>query len=153
MNRAFRALGRRNVLIAALGVVVIAAGSGVGIYLQSRAHRALPQSATRNVSAAPTAVPVGVTTVVEPKQAVTLTVVSTKPGNGTAAIPLERGMTLAFNLAVNPAAVKSFLSMQATNSPAPIVSATAGHAKTATESVFKPSAKIACGSSVNVTVP
>ena len=110
MNRAFRALGRRNVLIAVVGVVVIAAGSGVGIYLQSRAHRALPQSATRNVSAAPTAVPVGVTTVVEPKQAVTLTVVSTKPGNGSAAIPLESGITLAFNLAVNPAAVKSFLS-------------------------------------------
>src|SRR3989442_4434997 len=129
MNRAFRALGRRNVLIAVLGVVVIGAGSGVGIYLQSRAHHPMPQSATRNVSAAPTAVPVGVTTVVEPKQAVTLTVVSTKPGNGSAAIPLESGITLAFNLAVNPAAVKSFLSIQATNSPAPILAGTVGQGK------------------------
>src|SRR5438132_12646562 len=118
MNRAFRALGRRNGLIAVLGVVVIGAGSGVGIYLQSRAHHSLPQSATRNLNAAPTAVPVGVTTVAEPKQAVTLAVVSTKPGHGSAAIPLESGITLPFNLAVNQATVKSFASMQTTNSPA-----------------------------------
>ncbi len=63
MNRVVRALGRRNALIAALGVVVVAGGSGVGIYLQARAHPSLQQSATRNVSAAPTAVPVGVKTV------------------------------------------------------------------------------------------
>src|SRR3989475_709723 len=152
MNRAFRALGRRNVLIAVLGVVVIGAGSGVGIYLQSRAHHSLPQSATRNLNAGPTARPVGVTTVAEPKQAVTLTVVTTKPGNGSAAIPLESGITLAFSLAVNPAAVKSFLSIQATNSPAPIVAGTVGQGKTATEVVFKPSAKFDCVTSVNVTV-
>ena len=152
MNRVLRALGRRNALIAALGVVVVAGGSGVGIYLQSRSHQALQGSATRNVSAGPTARPVGVTTVAEPKQAVTLTVVSTKPGNGSAAIPLESGITLAFNLAVNPAAVKSFLSIQATNSPAPIVAGTVGQGKTATEVVFKPSAKFDFGTSVNVTV-
>ena len=152
MNRAFRALGRRNVLIAVLGVVVIGAGSGVGIYLQSRAHHSLPQSATRNLNAAPTAVPVGVTTVAEPKQAVTLTVVSTKPGNGSAAIPLESGITLAFNLAVNPATVKSFLSIQATNSPAPTVAGAVAQGKAPTEVVFKPSAKFDFGTSVNVTV-
>ncbi len=152
MNRVVRALGRRNALIAALGVVVVVGGTGVGIYLQARAHPSLQQSATRNVSAAPTAVPVGVKTVGEPKQAVTLTVVSTTPGNGSAAIPLASPITLAFNLAVNPASVNSFLSVQATNSGGPSAMGTVAQGKTPNEVVFKPSAKFDFGSSVNVTV-
>src|SRR5256885_1815680 len=139
-------------MLAAPGVGVLAGGTGVGIHPQTRSPQALQGSATRNVGAGPTARPVGVTTVAEPKQAVTLTVVSTKPGNGSAAIPLESGITLAFNLAVNPATVKSFLSIQATNSPAPTVAGAVAQGKTPTEVVFKPSAKFDFGTSVNVTV-
>jgi len=152
MNRVLRILGRRKAVSAALGVIVLAAGSGVGIYLVSRTHPSLNQTATRNVNAAPTAVPVGVTTVAEPKQAVTLTVLSTTPGNGSSAIPLESPITVAFNLAVNPAAVNSFLSVQATNSTTPAAGGTISQGKTPTEVVFKPSAKFGFGTSVYVTI-
>src|SRR5438874_1033200 len=94
----------------------------------------------------------GSKTVGEPKQAVTLTVVSTTPGNGSAAIPLASPITLAFNLAVNPASVNSFLSVQATNSGGPSAMGTVAQGKTPNEVVFKPSAKFDFGSSVNVTV-
>jgi len=142
---------RRNVLIAALGVVVIAVGSGVGIYVYSRAHRPVQQPAARN-GAAPTPATVGAQSVAESQQAVLLSVVSTKPADGTLAIAPDTSITLAFNLAVNPAAVKSFLTVQATNAGSPIAPGALSAGNTANEVVFKPSPKFDFGASVNVTV-
>ncbi len=89
---------RRNVLIAALGVVVIAVGSGVGIYVYSRAHRPVQQPAARN-GAAPTPAPVGAQTVDDSQQAVLLSVVSTNPVDGNTGIAPNTSITLRLPLA------------------------------------------------------
>src|SRR3989442_9091846 len=146
-------LRSRTALLAALGVVVVAAGSGAGLYVYSRAHQPQPQTATHNVKAAPTPAPVGEQTVAEPKQAVLLTVVSTKPVDGTFGIAPNSPITLLFNLAVNPTAVKSLLSVRVsaygsdTSIPGKFLQGTKPQ-----EIVFKPTSSFDFGSSVSVTL-
>src|SRR5947209_1609790 len=104
-------LRSRTALIAALGVVVVAAGSG-GLYVYTRAHQPQPPTATHQVTAAPTPEHVGEQTVVEPKQAVLLPVVSTKPLDATFGIAPTTPITLLFNLPVNASAVKNLLAVR-----------------------------------------
>ncbi|HEV8597369.1 MAG TPA: Ig-like domain-containing protein, partial [Candidatus Dormibacteraeota bacterium] len=127
-------------------MVVIAVGSGVGIYVYSQAHRPVQQPTARN-GAAPTPATVGAQSVAESQQAVLLSVVSSKPADGTVGIAPDTSITLAFNLAVNPAAVKSFLTVQATNAGSPIAAGALSAGNTANEVVFKPSPKFDFGAS------
>jgi hypothetical protein len=152
VNRGFRIprLGRRNALIAALGVVVVVVGSGFGLYLNSVAHPRLPQTATRNAATAPTAPPVGAKSVAQSQQAVVLTVVKTSPGDGAKDIPLNASITFAFNLTMNPATVKNFLTVQASDSGQPNVAGTLKQGKAPQQVVFTPAATFDFGTSVNV---
>ncbi len=142
---------RRNVLIAALGVVVIAVGSGGGIYVYSRAHRPVQQPAARN-GAAPTPAPVGAQTVDDSQQAVLLSVVSTNPVDGNTGIAPNTSITLLFNLGVDPIAVKSLLSVRASASQNTSVSGTFVQGPKPQEVVFKPASSFDFGSSVIVTL-
>lgn len=153
MNRGFRIprLRQRNTWIAALGVVVVAVGSGLGLYLFSRAHPPV-QTPARYVAAAPSAQPVGAQSVAQSQQAVILTVVKTSPGDGATDIPLNASITLGFNLAMNPAAVKNFLSVQATDSGQPNVAGTLSQGNAPQQIVFMPSATFDFGTSVNVSL-
>lgn len=152
MNRGFRIprLGRRNTLIAALGVIVVAVGSGTGLYLNSVAHPPLHQTATRSPGAAPTAPPVGAQSVAQTVQAVVLSIVKTTPGDGATDIPLNASITFAFNLAMNPATVKNFLTVQASDSGQPNVAGRLKQGKAPQQVVFTPSATFDFGTSVNV---
>jgi uncharacterized protein YfaS (alpha-2-macroglobulin family) len=141
---------RRNVLIAALGVVVIAVGSGVGIYVYSRAHRPVQQPVARN-GAAPTPAPVGAQTVADSQQAVLLSVVSTKPVAGTTGVAPDTSITLLFNLGVDPTAAKSLLSVRASAQDTS-VSGTFLRGTKLEEVVFKPASSFAFASSVIVTL-
>jgi uncharacterized protein YfaS (alpha-2-macroglobulin family) len=152
MNRGFRIprLGRRTALVVALGVVVVAVGSGFGLYLKAVAPPPLHQTAKRSATAAPSAPPVGAQSVAQSVQAVVLTVVKTTPGNGATDIPLNASITLAFNLAMNPATVKNFLTVQASDSGQPNVAGTLKQGKGPQQVVFTPSATFDFGTSVNV---
>jgi len=151
VNRDFRIphLGRRNTLIAAFGVVVVVVGSGFGLYLVARTHPPVPPPA-RNTAAAPSAQPIGAQSVAQTVQAVVLSVVKTTPGASATDIPLNASITLAFNLAMNPATVKNFLTVQASDSGQPNVAGTLKQGKAPQQVVFTPSATFDFGTSVNV---
>lgn len=153
MNRGFRIprLGRRTTLIAALGVVVVVVGSGLGLYLVARARPPV-QAPARNVAAAPSPQPIGAQSVAQSVQAVVLTVVKTTPSDGATDIPLNASITLAFNLAMNPATVKNFLTVQASDSGQPNVAGTLKQGKAPQQVVFTPSATFDFGTSVNVSL-
>jgi hypothetical protein len=138
-------------LIAALGAVVIAVGSGLGIYLDSRAHPPLQQG-TRSAKSAPTPAPVGAQTPVQPQQAVLLTVVSSKPADRSSGIATNTSITLLFNLAVNPSAVKSLLTVRASEYGDAGVSGKFSQGTKPQEVLFKPASSFASGSSVIVTL-
>lgn len=150
MNLPFwlRGSHQRKVLIAAVGVIVIAVSSGVGIYVYSRAHPSLQRPALRN-GAAPTPAPVGAQSVAESQQAVLLSVVSTKPADGTSGIATNTAITLLFNLAVNPAAAKGMVLVRASNTN---ISGTFVQGTKPQEVVFKPATSFANGSSVVITL-
>jgi Big-like domain-containing protein/alpha-2-macroglobulin family protein len=131
-------------LVAALGVLVIAVGSGVGVYLDSRAHPPLRQVAKR-VVAAPTAAPVGTTTVSQTQQAVLLTVISTTPADGTSGIATNTSISLVFNLAVNPAAVRSLAAVRVSDTSVP---GQFVQGKRPQEVVFKPASQFEYAESV-----
>jgi Bacterial Ig-like domain/Alpha-2-macroglobulin bait region domain len=128
-------------------VVVLAVGSGLGLYLASRAH-----PPARNVAAAPSAHPIGAQSVAQSQQAVILTVVKTSPSDSATDIPLNASITLGFNLAITPAAVKSFLSVQATDSGQPNVAGTLSQGTAPQQVVFRPSSTFDFGTSVNVSL-
>ena len=140
---------RRNVLIAALGVLLVASGSGVGVYLTIRAQTPLQQTAARLVKAGPTPASVGAQALAQPQQAVLLTVVSTKPGDGTSGIATDTPITILFNLAVNPAAAKGMVLVRAsdTNISGKFVRGTKPQ-----EVVFKAGTSFANGSSIVITL-
>ena len=140
---------QRNVVIASIGVAVIAIGSGVGVYLDSRAHPPLQQEA-RYVAAKPTPPVVGTTTVALPQQAVILALVSSVPADGSESVPLNAGITVSFNLAVTPAAAKSFISVRSSTSGATNLAGKLAQGKTPQDVVFTPSTSFGYGSAVIV---
>jgi len=139
---------RRNVLVAGLGVLVIGVGSGVGVYLDARAHPPLQQLASRKASV-PTPAAVGSHTVAQPQQATLLTVVSSTPTNGASGVAIGTGISLVFNLAVSPAAVKSLAAVLVSDTKVP------GQfvpGKRPQEVVFKPALKFEYADSVTLIV-
>jgi Bacterial Ig-like domain/Alpha-2-macroglobulin bait region domain len=145
-------IGGSNVLVAALGVIVMAAGSGVGLYAYSRAHQPLEQTAAPNVKAPPTPAPVGQQAPAQLAQAVLLTVVSTKPLDGTSGIATNTPITFLFNLAVTPSAVKNLLAVRASDYGDANVSGKFLPGTKPQEVVFKPTSSFGFGSSVVVTL-
>jgi Bacterial Ig-like domain/Alpha-2-macroglobulin bait region domain len=127
---------------------VLAAGSGFGLYLVARTHP--PVTPLRNVAAAPSAQPIGAQSVAQTVQAVVLSVVKATPGDGATNVPLNAPITLAFNLAMNPATVKNFLTVQASDSGLPNVAGTLKQGNAPQQVVFTPSATFDFGTSVNV---
>jgi uncharacterized protein YfaS (alpha-2-macroglobulin family) len=141
---------RRNIVVAVAGTLIIAIGSGVGVYLQSRTHPPVQQTTSAgNLKEAPTPAPVGEQSSGQAQQAVLLTVVGTQPADGAIGIATNTSITVAFNLAVNPAAVKTLLSVRASDAD---VSGKFVPGKKPQEVVFKPTSGFTNASSVIVTL-
>jgi Bacterial Ig-like domain/Alpha-2-macroglobulin bait region domain len=146
-------LRRRNVLAVVAGVLVIAVGSGVGVYLDSRAHPPLQQPAKRAANGtAPTPAPVGAQSATQPQQDVFLKVVGTTPANGASQIPTNTSISILFNLAVNPVALNDLLAVQESRLEGESVPGTIAPGKKPQEVVFKPDTAFDGGSSVSVTL-
>ncbi|HEY6117051.1 MAG TPA: Ig-like domain-containing protein [Candidatus Dormibacteraeota bacterium] len=138
-------------MIAAIVVVLVAAGSGVGLLVNSRLHPAVNPTASK-VTSRPTAAPVGEKTVAQAQQAVLLSIVNTSPTDASVNVPLTSSITLSFNLPTDPAAVKSFLTVLVGDAGYSVIPGTLSQGKTATDVVFKPSQTFDYAASVSVTV-
>ena len=138
-------------MIAAIVVVLVAAGSGVGLFVNSRLHPAVNPTASK-VTSRPTAAPVGEKTVAQAQQAVLLSIVNTSPTDASVNVPLTSSITLSFNLPTDPAAVKSFLTVLVGDAGYSVIPGTLSQGKTATDVVFKPSQTFDYAASVSVTV-
>jgi uncharacterized protein YfaS (alpha-2-macroglobulin family) len=143
--------GRRTALIAAIVIVLVAAGSGVGLFVNSRLHPAAAPTVSK-ITSRPTAAPVGEKTVAQAQQAVLLSVVKTSPTAASTDVPLTSSITLGFNLPTDPAAVKSFLTVLVGDAGYSVIPGVLSQGKTATEVVFKPSQTFDYATSVSVTV-
>jgi len=143
---------QRNAVVAAVGVVLVGIGSGAGVYLDSRAHPPLQQPAARIAKGVPTPPPVGLQSVVPPQQAVILSVVNTSPADGANAIPIDASITIRFNLAVNPTAVKSFMTVITGDLGSPVTGGKVAQGKTPDDIVFKPSAPFQLNDKVSVSL-
>ena len=142
--------GRRTALIVALVVALIAAGSGAGLYVNSRLHPGVTPTASKVTP--PTAAPVGEHTVSVPQQAVLLSVVKTTPVPAATDVPLSSSITMSFNLATDPAAVKSFLTVFVGDAGYSVIPGTLAQGKAATDVVFKPAQNFDFGTRVSVAL-